>query len=1280
MGHARARPSQSHIARADVVTRARPGPAARREGIGIGPFAVDTAMIARLAPEQLETLLEKLLEAEASVRRIPLATIRRGGQLTAPDQGVDAALSWTRSPRPGGWLPRRTIYFQCKAQALSAPDLRREVRPGGVVRPIFAELAHKKGAYVVLTTGDLGAQAIKDRIAALRDSLVDVPGADAIALDILPADRIARWANQHLGVAMWLLEQSGRALAGWRRWGGWSPQSEQPYLLDEIARADLGGNSVSVADALAAIRSELSSHGVVRLIGISGMGKTRLAEAVFDLGAPGGAALPPALAAYADAGLDTARSPALVAEQLVNARVEAVLVIDNLDGRRHAELTDIVRRQGSRVALLSIDYDVEEQPEDSLLVRLKPNSAALLDALLQQRHPEFSPQARARIADFSDGNARVALAVARGGGDPARLNDRELLDRLFQTGRTEDKDVRPAAEAAALVTAFHVEDTFRHRAEHRVLAELAGMSPDHFWRQVRTMLDWGIAQQRGPQRAVKPDPIANRLAARLIARTRPEMLIAAFQDGPERLFKSFAKRLGPLGGVPEAKALAERLLAPGGWLADPGPSGSEQREAFQAVARAAPEAALRVLEAELGGPDAHARTASKQDRQELGLTLAGIAWDERLFSRAMRLLAQLALAEGEDAHQRPTRDLLFRRFQPFASDTSASEAVRYALIDEWLDSDDPRAQRLAVAVLGHMLGAPKLAAETTRAVETEAKTWGDVVAWMDRAAGKLIALAGGKGPVAAHARTQVATRLRLNGRDLLLLPPLRAAEAIAGSDYWDDGWQASTQALRRATMGAAGPDLVRRLTVLEDRLRPRTADALFAAFVLGKPWRHSSRRQASRMTYRLAFRLGRCLARQGCDLTGYMQAAVGDGGPNVLHFGKGLSIVASDREGLWLTAVEAYRRSNTATRSTSLLEGILLGADASAWAEARLEEAGADPDLAPAIVSLHLAGRIDAAAIDRLERALKSGVVKPYAFRLLAYGGSSEAVDAGDLARLLAALVSQPDGLAPALDILRMRFHADETASRPVAPELIRFGRQILADPRVYELNAEEAETDLDNIAKTVLINDPDPQVATDILRALSHASQRTWLDNDMELLGLARAVLRAHPRVVLDEVVGDAAPEGRTDAARLFFGGWRLDDDDAMEADILENPEMIADEIRAWLPENPQSRAERLAALVPYMARRDGGELEWSSLALLLVELAPNPVPVLERLERRFSTGSGSGHFHLRFERRRPLVAHYSGHGGPRIRRWAREALRRLEDSVRYWEEHDRRDTSRFE
>jgi hypothetical protein len=146
---------------------------------------------------------------------------------------------------------------------------------------------------------------------------------------------------------------------------------------------------------------------------------------------------------------------------------------------------------------------------------------------------------------------------------------------------------------------------------------------------------------------------------------------------------------------------------------------------------------------------------------------------------------------------------------------------------------------------------------------------------------------------------------------------------------------------------------------------------------------------------------------------------------------------------------------------------------------------------------------------------------------------------------------------------------------------------------------------------------------------------------------------------------------------SETFFGG-RIGSDVDGSGEALALDESV---VRAWVAGDAQARAEKLASILPYTTQvENDGSLEWSNLARMLIDIAPDPLPVLNAFRERFFTGVGSGPFSLRFVRRRPLVATMLTHHDPRIRTWARETGDELERDIVRWDERDRERESRFE
>lgn len=1224
----------------------------------------------------------------AKIGRVKYVSSGEAFQLDHFDEAMSAAESI---------LMRKLIFFQSKAEVMAAARLKKEMRPKGVARSIFAELAAKQGAYIVFSTDDPSKSAHDERITAMTEVLVDVAGSDAVLLDFYGADKIARWANSHRGVAIWLLGELGRPLGGWRPYGDWSAPGAhaQVYLFDDTARVEIDGVTMSIRDGLIAMRKLLiAPGGAVRLIGPSGMGKTRLAEALFDDRFDPATALVSSLAIYGDAGLELAVGPALVAEQLAAASIPAIIVVDNCLNRTHGQVAEIVSQNASRASLITIDHDLSGEKPAGTLIRLLGNSEDILAGLLSQRFPNLSDAERRHLAQFSGGNARIALKVAEAGAvgiDLSKLNDNELLDRLFQGGRQAlDPAARACAEAASLVHAFYVRKGDGHEAEHAVLADIAEVSTETFYRLIATFLEWGVVQQRGPQRAVMPQPLANMIVAQHIRRSDPERLVAKFLTGPERLLASFARRIGQLHDEPVAVEIAKLLFGDSGAFGAPGRLHGPLHYGFIKAAPAAPEAALSALERSLVGPDRAALLAANEERKQLTQLLVHFAHDASLFARSAEILIAFTLEDGDVRDELRARSHLLERFWPILSYTLANQEQRMTVIDRMLEDPNPRVRALGVEALDHVLDSGHFSSSLNlefgaRARWTEWRPYNGAgyPAWFNAAYDRLIATSTAGGEGAERAREIVADHFREHLNANIPDKNVLALQAVKGTGYWEKGWRAISDALhffqrRRPSDHPQETEALKTLVALEQEFRPKTVDDHFDTFVLGEPWRHwhpSGRQKASvRNVRRLAQAVGRAIMRQGFDPAPYLdRAAYAKGAHSVWAFMSGLASAAADLETLWDAAYMRFA-ADPMRAVPGLLGGILEGARRKdrAFVDAKLDLAVKDPLLIKHLVTFQNAVPLDADAMGRFSQVLREGTISVERFTQLMMGSVTKPLPAAALTGFLRELMNVDDGISPGVQILHMRIFGDRTDQVAIDPALVGLGREVLADSRVYGLDDRHNDHGLVEIAEAVFAAGGAEPVARAICVATRERAGNDYF-SDHEFGELARLVMRRFPRVVLEEIVGKSS----NDYLIECYLGDRSDDDDTGQTEA----EIAQEAVLAWVAEDPQARAVKIAHVVRYTVNDSQTDMKaWSPIALAIIALAPDPAAVLRAFENRFFTGAGWGPVSLRFVRRRPLVEAMIGHDDPRVQLWARRASENMEESIKRWDERNRESDSRFE
>ncbi len=293
------------------------------------------------------------------------------------------------------------------------------------------------------------------------------------------------------------------------------------------------------------------ARSVVRLVGLSGVGKTRLVQALFD-DRIGVQCLNPSMAIYTNVADSPDPQPIVLASELAVAKTQAILVIDNCPPELHQRLSEVCRQERSKLSVITVEYDIrEDEPEGTEVFTLETSSSELIEKLLRRRSSNISQIDARTIAQFSGGNARIAIALAATidrNGTVAGLTDDQLFQRLFLQRHAPDHSLYLVAQACALVYSFEGEDVSSGDAAELIhLGTMIERTPQEVYRCVAELQQRDLVQQRGTWRAVLPHAIANRLAA-MALKMIPYAVIEKHlvRNAPRRLMKSFSRRLGYL--------------------------------------------------------------------------------------------------------------------------------------------------------------------------------------------------------------------------------------------------------------------------------------------------------------------------------------------------------------------------------------------------------------------------------------------------------------------------------------------------------------------------------------------------------------------------------------------------------------------------------------------------------------------------------------------------------------------------------------------------------------
>lgn len=1260
-------------------------------------FDVSPAEIAQLNDTDLRELVGRLCEAELVSRGLSPVAVTWGGSQTAADGGLDVRVALPLGSSIDGFVPRSATGFQVKTPDMPQAAILGEMKPKGKIRPVIEALANEAGAYVIVSShGSTADGPLKSREKAMRDAVDGVTNGGQLLVDFYDRTRLATWVRLHPGLIAWVKEKIGRAYSGWRPYGTWCGAAEgieAEYLLDDKLRLHLGRHrdepARPVIDAIDELRDELRQPAkMVRLVGLSGVGKTRLVQALFD-NRVGTRPLAQSLAVYANLSDHLDPQPAGLASDLLANRTRAVLIVDNCPSELHHRLSEVCSAPGSTLSVITVEYDVrDDQPEGTQVVTLDTSSVELIEKLVTRRYPHVSEVDAHTVAEASGGNARIAIAIAGTIGKSetiAGLSDDALFQRLFHQRNDPNDALLRAAQACSLVYSFDGEALTGEDAELSRLAVLADTTPRELYKHLSELLHRDLVQSRSVWRAVLPHAIANRLAARALddipCDLIEQQLVAV---GAERLARSFSRRLSFLHGHRQAAAIVNRWLAPSGLLGDVKNLNDLGLAMFKNVAPVVPEATLSALE-RIRDAGLDAAVPVWLEHRTL---LRSLAYAPILFERSACLLMLAATAHTDERRAKEAAETFASLFAIRLSGTHATIEQRLGVVEKLLRSSDSKQQALGLVALEKILKVAHFSSiqqfdfgAWSRDYGLEPRDHGEVMHWYETALSLIERLAVDEGLLVAELRGVVAHSFRglwITARVWDKLEELSLKFVAQG--FWREGWVSCRQMIRLDNERLA-PAVVARLSGLDATLRPSNLAERVRAVVLGDRWGGPEPEDmdvGEDLTSfggleTVAHRLGSEVAVDEAVFAELIPDLLSGGG-RAWAFGGGLASAAKDYRAMWNRLVAGLAQLRPEMRNVQVLRGFL----AELWRHERdaahelLDAAMDQEDLAEFVPVLHSAIQLDERCVSRLKKALDAGLGTIWTYRNFALGSTTEELEGGAIKDLLLHIAGRPEGLDVATEILSARLYSDRVSQRGHASELFEAGRALL-QRIVFRQRGEHDAHNLAGIARVCLVGPDGAATASVITRRLRNAvaAYETYAYDNDELLA---ALLEVHPKHVLDALF-EGDEDDKSAGVKVF---------DHLK-DHRPNPaeKLSIDDLTAWCQVDGVTRYPIAASFISYSQRTVDGPQTWSEQALALLTRAPDPQGVLAVFVERFRPTSWSGSRAAAMDANARLLSEMEKIPETLVT-YAKEALSQLDEEIQVERgneaKRDRVDNERFE
>ena len=1252
------------------------------------PFDVTGDNISALRETLLPRLLRSLLNAEALANRIPLDKIHVASNTYAADGGEDGRIEWKGGPDRTPFLPSRLNQFQLKAgRTFPATAAKEVLNRDDSVKKRVREVLAAGGNYIMLCAQPYTQNQIENREIRIRAALASAGlTIDGDQVDFRDADQIASWVNYHASVALWVKERTQPGTIGrFRSWSQWADRSEHyrsPWVEDL---------------RLALLRERLREHAteprkICRIVGLYGVGKSRLT--LEALGPTRGLCLNDIVMCAVQSEVNPGDINRVV-QSLVDVGTRAVVVVDDCDAETHQVLAGVVLRQSSRLSLVTIDNEAPSEKLDGNTTKIEMSEPAVTEGMLRKVLPGLQHGDRSRLERFSRGFPEIAVRLGRTWSESRPIADTadDPLVADYVLGRN-PRDGDLLMRSAALLAVFGPVGI--EYPAHGQLNEVASLGRnligEDFYAAVTELVDRGVAQRRGRLVTLKPLPIAMRLAERQWREWSPDTWDKVLSgDTSANLKVSAAKQLALLDTTDIAKCVVARVCRPQGVFDGlKGISQNGHAEVLSALCEIDPEVVVERIERSLSEVE-DLSTVTAEVRRDLIWALEKIAFHSQTFEEAAHLLLRLAATDELQSRHYAGRDIRrlymdsdaiskFKDLFPMhLGGTEADRDTRLLFLDEALDTHDPIQRDIVARALisgletrnfSRILG-PEAQGSRPAFKSWRPATQDEAVKYVEGCTARLAQLALKDDEAAVYARSQLGDALWDLVRDGFIDMVETVVHQVGDRvDYWPE----ALTGLRTVSAFHAKdltPEVCRRVRKLAAELQPKSLEARIRSLVTETSWgdlectepdfdAHYQRRVEA--VRGLAVEL---LKQPAVLLECLSQLSRGE---QVMAdaFGESIAELASSPLDWFDPIIQAAVETPAHERNYALLSGFVAGLsdDYADAVNVFKQEAARAPELAPAFPQVCRRLQITASDIQLVIGSLEDCVLAPFHLNEWSFGGKLTEVSPFQVAPLFDTMLDHSaEGFTEAVHLMGKFTSGDLSRLEELRPQVLKLaenssrwkvarrqGRCKYQFQRIIGWMLSNGRQDSDACA-----------TALALAKAVVNAEE---IAHDFLIKPLLPQLLSDFPEVSWP-IIGQAIVSDSRRASRL---GLVLGDTYSVrpsnKAALLSLPDAP---LFAWCQANPNRAPAFVAKYVPFLTSQEDAPTEPSLnpiMAGLLDEFGDRD-DVRQAVEVNIGNFGWSGSKQSYYVRYKQPLSGLLQHKRPKVRRWARTMLRRVDSEI---------------
>lgn len=1211
--------------------------------------------IKKLNDKDLRTLIGLLCEEELERNNISRKGVTWGGHQNARDDGVDVRVQVSSDINQDSFVPAKNTILQVKATDMPAAEIKKEMCPKGELRKSIKRLSDANSAYVIVSSqGSVAEPALERRREAINSVLLDYKRDHNIKYDFYDRNRIASWVRSHPALIFWVRDKNSDEINGWKGYEKWLNFSKKEYIVDEEARLfkNTRSNStkLSIIDGINIMRNKMKESGTsIRLVGLSGVGKTSLVKALFNEKI-GDNILHKTKVIYADYSDQPIPAPVNFIQQLIALNKKIYLIVDNCPPVVHRKLTKLCSTKNSSISLLTVEYDIrEDQPEETDVFYLDVASNKLIENMIIDQHKNLNRAEARKVAEFSGGNARIAKSLANTlnrEDNISELKDEVLFDRLFKQRNEKNTYLRESAEILSLVYSFNKKIDLENK-ELNILSKLTDLNSLNLYKYSSELKERGLLQERGEWRAVLPHAIGNRLAKRALENL-PENILCRTIAESDRLFKSFSRRLSYLSDSEKTKNIAYDLLNKNGYLADINNLDKNQVEILKNISPIIPEKVLLKME-ELNdsGKNEIFFTRKNNYFYEYAKILIYIAYEKKYFKRSVKLLILFALNEKENNNYNSVRKLLYSLFHIQLSGTNASIEQRLSIIRDLVESESIKKIDLGLRLFKEDIKTSHFVYNfsfrpvlNNRDYGYYPKTKDEFELWYI----KLLDFSAEIIKLNNYSSEKIKEIIGDEFRSLWTRTKLydeleNLTKLVRKNGFWVNGINSINRTLNYDTDKMSN-GVVERLKELKNILEPNNLIEELKLFLFSS--RGFDLFDDPKVVNNKSKKLGVKAANNIDILKQLLPEILFERAINLYSFGQGLAQGTDEPERLWQIFRNEIEKKNASDCNFNLLKGFLneLSNIDFQLTNKIMDQTLVDEVLARIFPNLQMSYTLDNKEFVRLKKSLELGIAPVSQYSNLAYNYRNNDNDE-DFAEIIEMILNDDNEIRIAIQILHRILNSNK--DNEISDVLINTAHEILLAYSFEDKNDPGLDFQLSEIIKKTLDNDNGKKISKIILAKLK--VNCNFLKISMyDYSHVMNSLAQVQPITFLNQVIGDDKEKSRIDYT------WKNSIvHQSNPLNQIENQTIIN-----WCEEKRSIRYLKIISFINiFKTVENSKELRLSDLTNLIINKAPNKIDILEEISKYIRPMSWSGSRYLIIKKRVNAILKLKNHQDTNIVNW---------------------------